>query len=495
MFNDSFYPTPFDLIERMIAPLSVEIGYQRYIPHVRGFLEPSAGKGDILDYLVKYRGLAKEAAYAIELDDNLAKIIQGKGYTVVDRDFLTYSDYTPVNLIVMNPPFDQGAKHALKAWNVLSGSHARMVCLLNAETLRNPYTQERQTLVKLIEQHGRVEYVQNAFRQSERSTGVEVAIVWLNKPYDDPFAGINAGAFQKDGMADEPIFTETRLANTDLLTALVDQYNEAASLLGKRAEINAKLKDLIRSIDPTLSSSNDYEERKEAKTLGEEIIELKRKFWRYVFDRTKIGQNTTSGFREKFNQMFEDNRFMSFSIENIVRVLDMFMEGREDIMKQCVVSTFDTAVAFHKDNWTGEEGFKTNASWKVNKKLIIPGMVDLFVGWSLDYRKKPFFDDIDKVLCWLTGEKFRPEISTVKAIEARFNILNEQRRGNVTGLAHLDYAYPIDTHFFTIRVYQKGTAHITFKNLEHLRLFNESAAKCRTGLGDGHHGPKNWRVA
>lgn len=98
MFNKEFYPTPRWLVEKMIYGVDFKM--------VSTILEPSAGKGDIVD-LVKEK---KEDRYygkpfdidVIELDDNLVHILKGKNYRVVYNDFLTFHTYKKYDLIIMN---------------------------------------------------------------------------------------------------------------------------------------------------------------------------------------------------------------------------------------------------------------------------------------------------------------------------------------------------------------------------------------------------------
>ncbi len=87
----------------------------------------------------------------------------------------------------MNPPFSNGDKHLLKALDMQKNG-GQIVCLLNAETLKNPYTLIRADLVKRLEKHNAsVEYIENAFVSSDRPTGVEIALVYVNIPinYED----------------------------------------------------------------------------------------------------------------------------------------------------------------------------------------------------------------------------------------------------------------------------------------------------------------------
>ena len=39
----------------------------------------------------------------------------------------------------MNPPFSEGDKHLLKAINIMKNG-GQIVCILNAETIKNPYS-------------------------------------------------------------------------------------------------------------------------------------------------------------------------------------------------------------------------------------------------------------------------------------------------------------------------------------------------------------------
>lgn len=45
--------------------------------------------------------------------------------------------------------------------------------------------------------------------------------------------------------------------------------------------------------------------------------------------------------------------------------------------------------------------------------------------------------------------------------------------------------HPIDSTFFKMRGFKKGTLHIDFKDLDLLAKFNQAAAKGKKWLGDG----------
>lgn len=98
MFNREFYPTPPAVIEMMVGGLELQG------KHV---LEPSAGKGDIVDY-VQHLGATVTAC---EKHPDLARIVAAKCNLIAD-DFLevTAAQVSHVDYIVMNPPFSNAAR-------------------------------------------------------------------------------------------------------------------------------------------------------------------------------------------------------------------------------------------------------------------------------------------------------------------------------------------------------------------------------------------------
>ncbi|MCL2861087.1 MAG: hypothetical protein FWE22_01590 [Firmicutes bacterium] len=91
MFNKEFYPTPPHLINKMVAGLNVEL--------INAILEPSAGKGDIIDALKQYfknNGYRRNKEVnidCIEIEPELQLILKGKNNRVVHDDFLAYSTF------------------------------------------------------------------------------------------------------------------------------------------------------------------------------------------------------------------------------------------------------------------------------------------------------------------------------------------------------------------------------------------------------------------
>ena len=159
MFEFDFYPTPEEVIEQMIFPEDVK---------GKRFLEPSAGSGNIVDYLKKYGAKSVEAC---EMQDELRVIVASK-CSVIAADFLTLGsdDVSHINCIVMNPPFSDWKQHILHAWEI-APEGCEIISLCNYESLENErYNSE---LNYTIRDYGTTQNLGACFSKAERKTSVD----------------------------------------------------------------------------------------------------------------------------------------------------------------------------------------------------------------------------------------------------------------------------------------------------------------------------------
>lgn len=183
--------------------------------------------------------------FAIEKSIDLQATLKGKGYKLLDTDFLNYQKDIDFDLIVMNPPFSNGDDHFLKAWDI--SENTEIVCLLNAETIKNPYTKSRQLLLKIIEDNdGTYEFRKEAFIDAERKTQVEVALVRVKKVTEK-------SRFSFDGMEteeikmDEEIF-QNELATRDMIQNIIDDYGRSRDLFAEGMKLIEKSGRIAKSI-------------------------------------------------------------------------------------------------------------------------------------------------------------------------------------------------------------------------------------------------------
>ena len=130
-----------------------------------------------------YTAIPKELEAQLNAIEEEKKTFFADGIHIVGDDFITYEPFKQYNLIVMNPPFSNGDKHLLKALEMQRTHGGSVICLLNAETVRNPYTATRKELVRLLNEYdASIEYLEQEFANAEKKTAVEVALIKVAVP-------------------------------------------------------------------------------------------------------------------------------------------------------------------------------------------------------------------------------------------------------------------------------------------------------------------------
>ncbi len=213
LFDSEFFPTPPHVAHKMLEKVSRSARY---------FLEPSAGKGDLAQAIKSRFHNAK--VDCIEQSPELVAILTDKQFPVVGFDWLDYAGVSYYDACVMNPPFSNGDDHLLRAWDFMH--EGEIVCLLNAETIRNPHTAARKRLASILEQNGNVEFLGDCFSRAERKTGVDVAMVYLKKTAEDDTIDLWASEKEEREVNDD-IGGGNMLAIVDQLGNMEHYYNEA----------------------------------------------------------------------------------------------------------------------------------------------------------------------------------------------------------------------------------------------------------------------------
>jgi hypothetical protein len=497
--NRDFYPTPEPLIEKMLEGVQFDT--------VMSVLEPSAGKGDLaegINTIFKRRSYSRWGGRELDLDcielqPELQMILKGKGYRVVHNDFLTYNTYKKYDLIISNPPFSQGAKHLLKMLD-MQESGGGIICLLNAETLKNPYTVERKVLLqRLTALQADIEYIEGAFLGAERKTDVEVALVKVFIPQKEGVSFIFEDTLRK---AEDLEYKErseqeqsTALAENDFIKAIVNQYNmEVEAGIRLIDEFNAMKPHLLREFtedkytDSILSLTfTGGGDRHNGVTYNSFVEKVREKYWKALFNNPKFTGNLTSNLLSEYRKRIADLVHYDFSLFNIFTIREEMSLHVVKGVEGALIALFDElSYKHHYYNETSNNihyynGWKTNKSWIINKKVIIPlsGYRDLGFSWG---GYKPSHRDV---------------IAKLADIEKCFNYLDVGLTDSVDMEAVLKQAEAdgvtkrVPLKYFTVTFYKKGTCHIEFTNEALLKKFNIFGSQ-RKGWLPPSYGKKSY---
>lgn len=475
MVPKDFCPTPQKLIDKMFVGIDFKM--------IRSILEPSAGKGDIVDALRQ-----KEKSYStnwrsfsfdidcIEIDQNLRHILKGKNYRVVYNDFLTYNTMKEYQLIIMNPPFSNGCKHLLKALEMQERNGGMVVCLLNAETIKDTYSKERQDLKrKLAEYDADIEFIQDAFQDAERKTGVEVAIVKVKLPEVKRTSFILEGLKKTQEQTEYQTFENTQLVDSDFFKAIVSQYT---------MEVTAGVK-LIKeyyAMQPFILSQFGKDEEtgeiiqtggcmitmrvtKDSLSVNDYIKAVRRKYWTALFDNKRFTGQLTGNLQRDFYNRVEELSDYDFSLYNIYQLKIEMQKNVVKGIEDTIIELFDE-LSYKYSYWDETSknihyynGWKTNQAWIINKKVIIP-LRAYSEFWGRyepsDYKIVDKLQDIEKCFNYLDG-------GLTEAVDLKESLKFAEEYGETKN---------IQLKYFTVAFYKKGTCHIVFNNPELLKKFN-----------------------
>jgi hypothetical protein len=470
MFKDNpdFYPTPMKLMNKMFSKITWN--------KVHTVLEPSAGKGDLVEgimkqfeYTQRYRHTKKYDVDTIEIDPNLQHVIKGKGFRLVHDNFLTFNSFKKYDVIIANFPFSAGDKHLIKAIEMQERG-GQIVALINADTIRNPYSNTRKDLIRLLEKYNaEVEYIENAFVNADRSTNVTVALITINiEKVEYNSAIINELKKEEYNKTNE--YNSDKLIHSDFIEGIVQQYNyEIKAGLKLIDEYNAMKPYMLREFNkdtPVLKLELDYKD--DSSTLENGYIKaIRAKYWKALFNNDQFMSLFTSNLKQKYNEMVEELKDYDFSFYNIYSL-------RIELSKEMVQGVEDTILnlfeEFSYKHYYDEQsknihmynGWKTNKAYKINKKVIIPlaAFRDMQYSWGryepTHYQVLDKLKDIEKVFVYLDSEKTE-ELDMKEALKFAENYQDTKK---------------IELKYFHVTFFKKGTCHIEFKNADLLHKFN-----------------------
>ena len=168
-----FFPTPPTVIDRMLAEAEIDSSHS--------VLEPSAGKGDIIDAIKTQHDGAN--VKGLEFNRTLQGVLDAKGHDIEYGDFMEHKG--EYDRIVMNPPFENraDAQHTRHAYDNLKKG-GKLVSLVSSGTMTASTGEAKKFQDWLDSVGGHAEPLpEGSFKgkDSFRQTGVNVHLVVIEK--------------------------------------------------------------------------------------------------------------------------------------------------------------------------------------------------------------------------------------------------------------------------------------------------------------------------
>lgn len=526
--QQGFYPTPLPLAEKLLA------GIDWY--KVSNVLEPSAGKGNLVDAVVRlYRRQVSEYGRSaldidcIEIDPYLRSIltyewggsredeIRGRLYQLdqkreydptihkykelspaesaeektlkaersrresaafhlVHDDFLTFHSRKSYSLIVMNPPFSDGDAHLLHALEMIQRTGGEVRCLLNAETIRNPHTNRRKVLLEKLNTMGaEITYEDGAFSTAERPTDVSVAIIKVQAVQENRTSQIFE-RLKKASNYEETAQNVTDLALEDFLENIVSRFNlEVDAGLALIDEYNAMV--------PYILSSADPEEKYNSPML---VLGVGNRDSRYnAPDKNQFVRLVRAKY---WRALFSNQEFMAKMTTNIREKYQGMVEKMQD---------YDFSL-FNIQQITAEMNAELSQGIQDTIVALFDKMTKEHSWYPETQKNKHYFNG------WATNKvhKIGPKVilpvngmfssyswdketfdlynaeSTISDIEKVFHYLDGDMTAEVSLHGVLQRAHDagqtknIQCRYFSVTLYKKGTMHLKFHDQDLVDRFN-----------------------
>ena len=531
--ESEFYPTPTELVQKMLECVDFK--------KVKTILEPSAGKGDILQVLARKE--CSTSPYSdrfdvdcIEIDINLRQILKynfseekkrsvcekinelspkrtwdceineyitekisevqkmelekykeeklhffESDIHIVGDDFLSFHTYKRYDLIIMNPPFSCGEKHLLKAIEMQKNG-GQIVCLLNAQTLLNPFTNERKMLVKKLEElNATIEYISGAFSNAERRTDVDVALVYICCIADESYCYSDIlDSMKKANKYEEKEYETAELTINDYILSTVQRYNLDVSM-------GVKLIEEYKALEPYLKGSFDEQNRYSKSLLTLETPEndtnvnsyiksVRMKYWNALLRNKSIMSKFTTELREHYINLVSDLSDYDVSEFNIKTLIAEMNSKIYEGIEKSIVRLFDKFTEEHsyypecKKTIHYFDGWVTNKAHKIGKKVIVPFYCynsNSYGGGRYNtFEIANMLKDVEKVFDYFGGSN---EIfsNVTSILELNLNGGNTRK---------------IEFKYFYVSVFKKGTVHIEFKDQKLVDRFNIYVCKHKNWL-------------
>jgi len=454
MFNKDFYPTPFEVIEKMC------FGFDFSNSNI---LEPSAGKGDILNYISERFTTAK--LYFCEINFELQKMCKNAKFLGNDFLQLKSSDVSHIDYFVMNPPFSGDDTHILHAYNIAKDGSV-IISLCNSNTLNKSHYKNSKNIRKIIELYGFSKDLGNVFTHAERKTDVYVSLVIINKPIVETEDFFNLNEFETNDF--EEFGQKEGIKTYNYIEDMVNRYIGTVKLFEKQAELATQINDLIK---PTgiyahkLMFSVKAEDKDT--TVQEVCADLRIKFWEVIFSKLNLNKFETSSLKEDINYFFRTQKQVPFTMKNIYKMIEIVLGTHEGRMNKALVTAADYIVDLSAENrhsWKNEK-WKTNIPDGIGKKFIIDHACgkDSNGGFNVAYGETiDMFNDFNKSIHYINGF----DLKDVKPLR----YLNEFNK---------KWGEWIYFGFFEVKFFKKGTMHVKFNSDKTWEMVNRKIAEIK----------------
>lgn len=219
-------------------------------------------------------------------------------------------------------------------------------------------------------------------------------------------------------------------------------------------------------------------------SINSYIEAVRLRYWKSLFINPRFVGKLTNKMQSELYASVNEMKHYDFTLHNILELMTQLRDKTLKGIEDSLMTLFDTCSTKYSyfdetsNNIHYYNGWKTNKAHKVNKKVIIP-LRGVWSNWKYNgcdhwslhsYEATSTLRDLAKALDYIADPVYGN-------IDTHHNLENQIEMSFKRGISG-----GIDTKYFILTFYKKGTCHIVFKDEDLLEKFNLYVGRQRSWL-------------
>jgi len=214
----------------------------------------------------------------------------------------------------------------------------------------------------------------------------------------------------------------------------------------------SRVEDIIKEILPMKSPTLESNKKSAAKTFDRDI-------WTLLFEKTGLKTIMSSKQIDEWQSVLYSSNMPEANYDNICTTFKTLYASRGNTLEQGIIDVYRSL------SWD----YKTNNPCKIEKKIIINNVLSCSRYLSFNHNMQPKLDDLLRPFYIFDGKPV-PDCRVAFGDQLRTHIDN------------VGINQKFENEYVSVKVYLKGSAHITFKRMDTVEKLNEIIAKHYPGM-------------
>lgn len=250
---------------------------------------------------------------------------------------------------------------------------------------------------------------------------------------------------------------------TDIKT-LVAQYEHHIALIKQQYSITSQITYTESLLYADGKDVNSYTQK--LPDINEVVERIRSDYWELILQTKDFREVLTAHGRQQITKYIANAAELEINYSNIQMLLIALFQNADNILMDSCIAMFERLTKHHYANFSSNihyySGWCTNDAFKINKKIIIPFTPSWGSMGDTDMGRSHRSDEILFTHITYDVRNFMNDLTRM------FKLLKPEADAEFKTLALGEF----ENELFRFKIFNKGTVHIWFKDLQLLEKFN-----------------------